>query len=54
MTCANSVLPTFIPYLRSSKPDSTTIVQYRIQIVDTHKTLKNRVTAASAALPNEV
>jgi hypothetical protein len=39
MTCANSVLPTFIYQLRLFKPVSIANVQIEIQIVDTHETL---------------
>ena len=43
MTCANSVLPTFMRYPRSSKPKSIANVQFKIQIVDTHESLATPV-----------
>lgn len=36
MTCANSVLPTFMIYPRLTKPESIANAQFEIQIVDTH------------------
>ena len=39
MTCAKSVLPTFMHYPRLFKPESIANVQIEIQIVDTHETL---------------
>ena len=49
MTCANSVLPTFIRHPRSSKPKSIANIQSKIQIVDTHESLKTRFIIGLAA-----
>ncbi len=43
MTCANSVLPTFMHYPRLFKPESIANVQIEIQIVDTHEALETPV-----------
>ena len=49
MTCANSVLPTFMRHSRPYKPESIANVQIEIQIVDTHKSEQTRVNACSPA-----
>ena len=49
MTCANSVLPTFMHYPRLFKPESIANVQIEIQIVDTHETLYINVGIGFAA-----
>src|SRR5665811_2203668 len=51
MTCANSVLPTFMRHPRSSKPGSFANVQSEIQIVDTHEFLKTRFCIGFSAFP---
>src|SRR5450756_1174918 len=51
MTCANSVLPTFMRHPRSSKPGSFAHVQSEIQIVDTHEFLKTRFCIGFSAFP---
>src|ERR1019366_1717703 len=49
MTCANSVLPTFMRHPRSVKPESLANVENEIQIVDTHKSLITLVGIGFAA-----
>ena len=49
MTCANSVLPTFMRHPRLFKPESIANVQIEIQIVDTHETLETPVVIGSMA-----
>jgi hypothetical protein len=49
ITCANSVLPTFMLYLGSFKPASIANRHSEIQIVDTHETLETRVSTGFAA-----
>lgn len=42
ITCAKSVLPTFMRYPRSVKPESFANSQIKFQIVDTHESLATR------------
>src|SRR5260221_10938106 len=49
MTCANSVLPTFMRYPGSAKPESIANVESEIQIVDTHELLETRIRSDSTA-----
>src|SRR5437867_655793 len=49
MTCANSVLPTFMRHPGSVKPASIANRQSEIQIVDTHESLETRVSIGFAA-----
>ncbi len=49
MTCANSVLPTFMLHPGFTKPGSIANVQIEIQIVDTHESLKTRIDIGFAA-----
>src|ERR1700730_12785792 len=49
MTCANSVLPTFMRYPRSPKPERIANAEFEIQIVDTREVLEPRVNRRSAA-----
>jgi len=50
MACANSVLPTFMRYPRLFKPESIANMQSKIQIVDTHESLKTSVVVGLAVL----
>jgi len=43
MTCANSVLPTFMLHPRFTKPESIANAQSKIQIVDTHLSFKTTI-----------
>ena len=49
MTCANSVLPTFMHHPGLFKPQRIANRQPEIQIVDTHETLETRVSNDFAA-----
>src|SRR3989338_7703027 len=49
MTCANSVLPTFIRHPKLSKPGMIANAQYEIQIVDTHESLETLINVGVAA-----
>jgi hypothetical protein len=49
ITCANSALPTFMPYPGSFKPASIANEQSQIQIVDTHESPETRVSTGFAA-----
>ncbi len=49
MTCANSVLHTFMRHPESFKPASIANEQSEIQIVDTHESLETRVSIGFAA-----
>ena len=49
ITCANSVLPTFMRHPESFKPASIADEPSEIQIVDTHETLETRISISFAA-----
>lgn len=49
ITCAKNVLPTFMCHSGSVKPESVANYPIRIQIVDTHESLKTRFSACFAA-----
>jgi hypothetical protein len=49
ITCANSVLPTFMRHSGSLKPASIANRRSEIQIVDTHESLETRVSTGFAA-----
>src|SRR3989338_7068935 len=49
MTCANSVLPTFILHSRFAKPGMIANAQSEIQIVDTHESLETLINIDVAA-----
>ena len=54
MTCAKSVLPTFIRYPRLFKPESIAHAQTEIQIVDTHELLETRVVIGLQAFDHQL
>ena len=54
MTCANSVLPTFMRYPRSSKPESIANAQFEIQIVDIHESLATRAVIGFAPFRHHI
>src|SRR3990167_4454740 len=54
MTCANSVLPTFMRHPRFFKPESIANVQTEIQIVDTHESLETPVVIGFEALSHQI
>jgi len=49
ITCANSVLPTFMLHPRLAKPESIVNAQSEIQIVDTPCLFKTRINTGFAA-----
>jgi hypothetical protein len=49
MTCANSVLPTFMRHPGLLKPVSIANCKPELQIVDTHESLETRVNTGFAA-----
>jgi hypothetical protein len=49
ITCANSVLPTFMLHPRLAKPESIANAQSEIQIVDTRFSFKTRISTGFAA-----
>ena len=54
ITCANSVLPTFMHHPGSLKPASIANEQNEIQIVDTHESSGTRISIGIATCRREI